>query len=138
MRAWAIGKASRVLIRPQSPPCDPPPHPMPPMSTQQSALAACTYDVDKFIPSSIRRKYSDLESLMCQQFQWTQARPFQVIGGLLQLARCDAMIHSGTGSGKTAVVAVPYSLKENQRRCTIFISPLIVLQSEMVSPGFDA
>lgn len=84
-------------------------------------------------PPAVRNKYRDLELLMCQQFGWTQARSFQVEGTLLQLARRDAIIHVGTGQGKTAVAAGPYVLEENSQKCSILISPLIVLQSDMVS-----
>jgi superfamily II DNA helicase RecQ len=89
-------------------------------------------NLNDFIPDTVRNQYRDLERRMCEQFGWTQSRRFQVDGALLQLARRDAMIHVGTGQGKTAIAAAPYVLEENNQKITIFISPLIVLQSEMV------
>lgn len=44
----------------------------------------------------------------------------------------DAVLHAGTGGGKTGVAAGPYVLEENKARLTIMVSPLIALQLDMV------
>lgn len=66
------------------------------MSDRPFRSDACNDVFQNFIPSPICRKREDFESLMCEQFGWTAARDFQVVGGLLQVARCDTIIHSGT------------------------------------------
>ncbi|KDN49102.1 hypothetical protein RSAG8_02455, partial [Rhizoctonia solani AG-8 WAC10335] len=84
------------------------------------------------IPPSVCNKYNGLAISMAQQFGWDKAQTFQIDGTLLQLMHRDTIIHVGTGRGKTAVVAGPYVLDENRHKLTIFISPLMTLQSEMV------
>ncbi|KAG9083817.1 hypothetical protein FS749_005711, partial [Ceratobasidium sp. UAMH 11750] len=101
-----------------------------PLTPNPSTTPRCD-NLDNFIPLPIRQRYQHVASLMCHQFKWKEARAFQVNGALLQLARCDAIIHVGTGRGKTAVAAAPYVLDENKTAITVLISPLIALQSEM-------
>ncbi|KAG9093302.1 ATP-dependent DNA helicase sgs1 [Ceratobasidium sp. 370] len=88
-------------------------------------------NVNLLIPPAIRKRFGNLEQLMCQKFGWREARKFQVDGTLLQLAGRDAIIHVGTGKGKTAVAAAPYVLEQNDQKSTIFVSPLLSLQDDM-------
>ncbi|QRV91157.1 DEAD/DEAH box helicase [Ceratobasidium sp. AG-Ba] len=100
------------------------------MSNLLSPALECTH-LDNFIKSEIREQFKDLGLRMCNQFRWERAQEFQVNGALLQLVKCDAVIHVGTGRGKTAVVAAPHVLDENREKITVLVSPLIALQSEM-------
>ncbi|KAG8744394.1 hypothetical protein FRC12_014801 [Ceratobasidium sp. 428] len=100
------------------------------MSNPPSVTTKFTH-LDEFITQETRERFKDLESRMRNQFRWEKAQEFQVNGALLQLVKCDAVIHVGTGRGKTAVVAAPYVLDENKGNTTLLISPLIALQSEM-------
>ncbi|KAG9124444.1 hypothetical protein FRC07_011616 [Ceratobasidium sp. 392] len=101
-----------------------------PMSNLPSAATDRT-NLDRFITSETREQFKDLGPRMRNQFRWEHAQEFQVNSALLQLVRSDAVIHIGTGQGKTAVVAALYVLDENKAKTTILILPLIALQSEM-------
>ncbi|KAG9083791.1 hypothetical protein FS749_005737 [Ceratobasidium sp. UAMH 11750] len=68
---------------------------------------------------------------MCERFGWTEAKRFQVDSGICQMEGVNLLVHVGTGSGKTAVVAAPFALPQNQKKITIFVSPLMALESEM-------
>lgn len=76
----------------------------------------------------------EISSRMKTAFEWTDKEPhdFQVEAGRAQCRGRDVLIHARTGIGKTAVVAAPYAFKQNKHRVTIFVSPLIALQEEMV------
>lgn len=67
-----------------------------------------------------------------KEYGW-EPRSFQLAGIKAQLEGQDAIIQAPTGSGKTAIVAGPYILKENREKCTIMVVPLLALQAEMVS-----
>jgi ATP-dependent helicase YprA (DUF1998 family) len=73
-----------------------------------------------------------LEDLMLLNFQWSKVRSFQLEGTRAQLDGRDAMIHVGTGCGKTAVAAGPYVLDENRKKTTLIVSPLLALHDEQV------
>ncbi|KAF8595438.1 P-loop containing nucleoside triphosphate hydrolase protein, partial [Ceratobasidium sp. AG-I] len=64
-------------------------------------------------------------------------KQFQVDGTILQLMKKDGIIHSGTGSGKTAIVAGPYVYPENSHKVTIMVSPLMALQADMATAFQD-
>ena len=67
-------------------------------------------------------------------FQWKhEARQFQLEAISAQLKGEDAIVHAATGSGKTTIVAGPHALPTNKGKVTIFVSPLIALQEEMVN-----
>ncbi|KAG8691921.1 hypothetical protein FRC08_010054, partial [Ceratobasidium sp. 394] len=86
---------------------------------------------DNVISPTIRAKYTDLEQKMCEKFGWTEAKRFQVDGGICQMEGVNLLVHVGTGSGKTAVAAAPFALPQNQKKITIFVSPLMALETEM-------
>lgn len=71
---------------------------------------------------------------MKEHFGWThEPRPMQTEAGIAQLDGEDVIVHAPTGLGKTGIVAAPYAFPENNGRVTIFVSPLIALQEEMVT-----
>ncbi|KAG8689305.1 hypothetical protein FRC09_012478, partial [Ceratobasidium sp. 395] len=88
-------------------------------------------NTDRFLLPPFREEFRDIDQLICKKFGWKKAQRFQVDGALLQIARCDTIIHAGTGKGKTAVVAAPYVLDRNDQKITILISPLLALQEDM-------
>jgi replicative superfamily II helicase len=98
----------------------------------ETSISAPQRDQDRIL-SAARAKYGDLEAKMCEQFGWTQAKTFQVDGGICQMEGIDVIVHVGTGCGKTAVAAAPFALRQNASRIIIFISPLMALEAEMVS-----
>jgi len=55
----------------------------------------------------------------------------QAIKGQLNLR--DVVCHSGTGSGKTAIVAGPHFHPSSEGKVTLLVSPLIALHDEQVS-----
>ncbi|EJD47859.1 P-loop containing nucleoside triphosphate hydrolase protein [Auricularia subglabra TFB-10046 SS5] len=76
---------------------------------------------------------------MKNAWKWTDKEPhdFQVEAGRAQCRGRDVLIHARTGLGKTAVVAAPYAFAQNAKRKTIFVSPLIALQEEMIETFRD-
>ncbi|KZV85307.1 hypothetical protein EXIGLDRAFT_699629 [Exidia glandulosa HHB12029] len=71
-------------------------------------------------------------------FDWPHdARPMQEIVGVAQAVGGDVMVHAPTGLGKTGIVAAPHVFPENKGRVSLFISPLIALQEEMVTTFND-
>ncbi|KAL4263445.1 hypothetical protein AB1N83_008683 [Pleurotus pulmonarius] len=73
----------------------------------------------------------DLKSLLSDRFGWTP-RSFQIEAIRAQLLGSDAIVHAGTGSGKTAIAAGPHFHPKRKGFVTIFVSPLIALQEEQV------
>ncbi|PPQ86512.1 hypothetical protein CVT24_010453, partial [Panaeolus cyanescens] len=63
-----------------------------------------------------------------------QPRDFQLRGIEAQLNQKDAVVHAGTGTGKTLIAAAPHYHPSLQGRgkLTIFVSPLLALQNEQV------
>ncbi|EJD36808.1 P-loop containing nucleoside triphosphate hydrolase protein [Auricularia subglabra TFB-10046 SS5] len=61
-----------------------------------------------------------------------ELREMQVTAALAQVDGDDVLVHAATGMGKTAIVAAPHAFPQNKGRVTLFISPLIALQEEMV------
>ncbi|KAG8701991.1 hypothetical protein FRC09_005012, partial [Ceratobasidium sp. 395] len=88
-------------------------------------------NLDNILTPAVRKKYGELERLMCEQFGWKSAHKFQIDGTLLQLLGHDTIVHVGTGRGKTAVAAGPLVLPANAQKLSIVVSPLVALQEEM-------
>lgn len=75
-----------------------------------------------------------LEEKIAKQFNWKDGpKVFQMDGIKAQLQMRDALIHAGTGLGKTAVAAGPHVHPSAKGKVTIMVSPLIALHDEMVS-----
>ncbi|EJD45440.1 P-loop containing nucleoside triphosphate hydrolase protein, partial [Auricularia subglabra TFB-10046 SS5] len=75
---------------------------------------------------------------MKTQLGWKhELREMQVNAALAQVEGNDVLVHAATGMGKTAIVAAPHSFPQNKGRITLFISPLIALQEEMVETFRD-
>ncbi|KAI0309836.1 P-loop containing nucleoside triphosphate hydrolase protein [Amylostereum chailletii] len=85
------------------------------------------------MPSQIH----DLKLAIKDLFGSKEPRDFQVQMVQAQEERRDALCQAATGSGKTAIAAGPYALKENSDRVTSIVSPLIGLQDEMVDTFHD-
>lgn len=87
------------------------------------------------IPDAIRQEYADLGEVISRKFGVESARPFQIDGVLYQAMGCDAILHAGTGLGKTLVATTVHAIDKPmfKDRVTIMVSPLIALQSDMVS-----
>lgn len=95
--------------------------------------------VSQPVEAPIRWRYKKLASTVLETlannmkttFRWgNMPRPFQLSISQAQLEGVDAIAQAATGAGKTAAVAGPHLLAENM--CTIFVSPLLQLQDEMV------
>lgn len=79
------------------------------------------------------RHLADLAQKIKKHFKWDHTpREFQVEAIKAQLLRKDVMIHAGTGSGKTAIVAGPFAHEDTKGMVTLLVSPLISLQEEQV------
>lgn len=82
-------------------------------------------------------KPKDLEGLnqkIKESWGWNDVlRIFQMQGVEAQLLGKDAVVHAGTGSGKTAIAAGPHVHPKSKGKVTIMVSPLIALQTEQVS-----
>lgn len=82
-------------------------------------------------------KQKDLEGLgekIKETWRWNDVlRVFQMQGVEAQLLGKDAVVHAGTGSGKTAIAAGPHVHPASKGKVTIMVSPLIGLQMEQVS-----
>ncbi|KAJ3523707.1 hypothetical protein NMY22_g11325 [Coprinellus aureogranulatus] len=61
-----------------------------------------------------------------------ELKPFQLAAAKYQLQRRDVVVHAGTGSGKTAIVAAPHCHPSAEGMLTILVSPLLALQNEQV------
>ncbi|KZV81633.1 P-loop containing nucleoside triphosphate hydrolase protein [Exidia glandulosa HHB12029] len=83
----------------------------------------------------------DLErigELMQNCFEWNHdAHVIQKEGGKAQARGKDVLVQAPTGIGKTGIVAAPHVFPEHKGRVTIFVSPLIALQEEMVTTFKD-
>lgn len=88
----------------------------------------------------IRRQCTDaelqnLEQQMIDKFKWThRPRPFQMEAVRAQLKGLDAIVHAGTGLGKTAIAAGPHAHPSAKGKVTLMVSPLLALHDEMVCP----
>ena len=71
------------------------------------------------------------EAKLAEKWGFTP-RQYQMEGINAQLQRKDALIHAGTGLGKTAVAAGPHAHPNSQGKVTLMVSPLIALHDEMV------
>ncbi|KZV84819.1 P-loop containing nucleoside triphosphate hydrolase protein, partial [Exidia glandulosa HHB12029] len=85
-------------------------------------------------PTISEEDKAKIGELMRKYCNWSDdAQPMQQESIVAQVDAEDVILHAPTGSGKTAVVAGPYVFPENKGRVTIFVSPLIALQEEMVT-----
>ncbi|KAJ7258002.1 P-loop containing nucleoside triphosphate hydrolase protein [Mycena rebaudengoi] len=79
-----------------------------------------------------------LEDDIRARFQWEHsARPHQLEGIIAQLQMRDALVHAGTGAGKTMIAAGPHAHKSSEGKITLMISPLIALHDEQVETFRD-
>ncbi|KAJ7211875.1 P-loop containing nucleoside triphosphate hydrolase protein [Mycena rebaudengoi] len=70
---------------------------------------------------------------MRSKFHWNHdARVYQMQGIEAQLQMRDAIVHAGTGMGKTAIAAGPHAHPTSAGKVTLMISPLIALHDEQV------
>ncbi len=75
----------------------------------------------------------DLASRMRIAYGWDEPpRAFQLAGVQAQLEGRDVVIQAPTGAGKTAITAGPYLWPSSHGKITIMVSPLMVLEDEMV------
>lgn len=89
----------------------------------RASFAAVAMDFDK----------TRLAEHMKRAFDWSfEPRAMQVEAGMAQIHGEDVLVHAPTGMGKTAIVAAPHVAPHMKGRITIFVSPLIALQEEMV------
>jgi superfamily II DNA helicase RecQ len=76
----------------------------------------------------------DLPKKMQIKFNWKHVvRAYQLEGIEAQLLMRDALVHAGTGMGKTTIVAGPHAHESATGKVTLLISPLIALHDEQVS-----
>jgi superfamily II DNA helicase RecQ len=81
-----------------------------------------------------RLELEGLQGLMRSKFHWNHdARVYQMQGIEAQLQMRDAIVHAGTGMGKTAIAAGPHAHPTSAGKVTLMISPLIALHDEQVS-----
>ncbi|KAE9385324.1 P-loop containing nucleoside triphosphate hydrolase protein [Gymnopus androsaceus JB14] len=64
-------------------------------------------------------------------------RDFQINAIQHLLCGKDVLVHAGTGSGKTAIVAGPHVHPSSKGKVSIMVSPLIALQDEQVNTFKD-
>lgn len=80
------------------------------------------------------KELEGLDKKIAEQFGWEDGpRSYQMDGIKAQLQMRDALIHAGTGLGKTGVAAGPHVHPSSKGKVTIMVSPLIALHDEMVS-----
>lgn len=75
-----------------------------------------------------------LEEEIKIKFDWVhEPQAHQMQGIVAQLQIRDALVHAGTGSGKTMIAAGPHAHSSSEGKVTSMISPLIALHDEQVS-----
>lgn len=75
-----------------------------------------------------------LDKAIGEQFGWEQGpREHQMRAINAQLQGLDAIVHAGTGSGKTGIAAGPHVHPSSKGKVTLMVSPLIALHDEQVS-----
>lgn len=75
-----------------------------------------------------------LDEAIGKQFGWERGPwPHQMQGIKAQLQGKNALMHAGTGSGKTGIAAGPHVHPSSKGKVTIMVSPLIALHEEQVS-----
>ncbi|KAJ7280066.1 P-loop containing nucleoside triphosphate hydrolase protein [Mycena rebaudengoi] len=85
-----------------------------------------------------RLELDGLQGLMRSKFGWNHdARTYQMQGIEAQLQMRDAIVHAGTGMGKTAIAAGPHAHPTSAGKVTLMISPLIALHDEQVQTFRD-
>jgi superfamily II DNA helicase RecQ len=81
------------------------------------------------------KELEGLSQKIADQFGWQNGpHIYQMDGIKAQLQMRDAIIHAGTGLGKTGVAAGLHVHPSAKGKITIMVSPLIALHDEMVSP----
>ncbi|KAJ7245186.1 P-loop containing nucleoside triphosphate hydrolase protein [Mycena haematopus] len=79
-----------------------------------------------------------LEDEIKIKFDWVhEPQPHQMQGIIAQLQMRDALVHAGTGSGKTMIAAGPHAHRSSEGKVTLMISPLIALHDEQVETFRD-
>ncbi|KAL1730164.1 hypothetical protein EV714DRAFT_284362 [Schizophyllum commune] len=78
-----------------------------------------------------------LRERMVEQLKGREPRFFQFRLAQAQEEGQDAVCQAATGQGKTGAAAAPFALERNATKTTLMISPLIVLQNEMVKTFQD-
>jgi replicative superfamily II helicase len=82
----------------------------------------------------MREQLQGLLEQIKKKFDWQHVvRAYQLEGIEAQLLMRDSLVHTGTGMGKTTIVAGHHAHKSSARKVTLFISPLIALHDEQVS-----
>ncbi|KAJ7590265.1 P-loop containing nucleoside triphosphate hydrolase protein [Mycena floridula] len=114
---------------------------MPPRSENKDSPAARESRSQTNTPRYLARDHPSLVHLaddIKKQWQWaSELRTHQSMGIIAQLVGEDALIHAGTGSGKTAIAAGPHAHPSSKGKVTIMVSPLITLQEEQVDTFKD-
>lgn len=96
-------------------------------TTQGEQIIACKPCTEK--------ELEGLSQKIADQFGWQNGpHIYQMDGIKAQLQMCDAIIHAGTGLGKTGVAAGLHVHPSAKGKITIMVSLLIALHDEMVSP----
>lgn len=72
-----------------------------------------------------------------EQLKGREPRYFQFRLAQAQEEGQDTVCQAATGQGKTGAAAAPYALEKNADKVTLMVSPLIVLQNEMVKTFRD-
>lgn len=84
-------------------------------------------------PEDVRQ----LAQRMRETYGWSEdPRPFQLAAVQAQLEGQDMIIQAATGAGKTAIAAGPHLWESSKGKLTIVVSPLLVLEEEMVKTLF--
>ncbi|KAJ6472905.1 P-loop containing nucleoside triphosphate hydrolase protein [Mycena vitilis] len=79
-----------------------------------------------------------LEEEIKIKFDWVhEPQAHQMLGIIAQLQMRDALVHAGTGSGKTMIAAGSHAHSSSEGKVTLMISPLIALHDEQVETFRD-
>ncbi|KAJ7762331.1 P-loop containing nucleoside triphosphate hydrolase protein [Mycena maculata] len=85
-----------------------------------------------------RAQLAGLPESMRTKFNWDHdPYPYQMLGIEAQLQMWDALVHAGTGMGKTTIAAGPHAHETSAGKVTLMISPLIALHDEQVDTFRD-
>ncbi|KAF8169336.1 P-loop containing nucleoside triphosphate hydrolase protein [Mycena galopus ATCC 62051] len=81
-----------------------------------------------------KKELEGLEDNIKAKFQWAHTiNPHQLEAIVGQLQMRDVLVHTGTGSGKTAIAAGPHAHKSSEGKVRLMISPFISLHDEQVN-----
>ncbi|KAJ7848102.1 P-loop containing nucleoside triphosphate hydrolase protein [Mycena leptocephala] len=85
-----------------------------------------------------KAQLAGLPETMRTKFNWDHdVHPYQLLGIEAQLQMRDALVHAGTGMGKTTIAAGPHAHATSAGKVTLMISPLIALHDEQVETFRD-